>query len=42
MMQKELQFLEEQNVDCHLLQKVEDFRKEYAVREEIQDRKSNG
>lgn len=38
MMQKELQFLEEQNVDCHLLQKVEDFRKEYAVREEIQDR----
>lgn len=37
-MQKELQFLEEQNVDCHLLQKVEDFRKEYAVREEIQDR----
>lgn len=37
-MQKELQFLEEQNVDSHLLQKVEEFRKEYAVREEIQDR----
>lgn len=37
-MQRELQFLEEQNVDSHLLGKVEDFRKEYEVKEELRGR----
>lgn len=37
-MQKELQFLEEQNVDASLLEQVEDFRKEYVAGEELKDR----
>lgn len=37
-MQRELQFLEEQNVDSHLLGRVEDFRKEYEVKEELRGR----
>lgn len=37
-MQGELYFLEEQGVDSHLIRKVEEFRKEYPVSDEVKNR----
>lgn len=37
-MREELRFLEEQEVDSLLIRKVEDFREEYPVREEVRNR----
>lgn len=39
-MREELRFLEEQEVDCLLIQQVENFRREYPVREEVKNRVS--
>ena len=37
-MQEELYFLEEQGVDSLLIEKAEDFRREYSVSEEVKNR----
>ena len=37
-MREELRFLEEQEVDSLLIQQVEEFRREYPVREEVRNR----